>query len=81
MIFFKGCSKVRKRSSKLSVLEMLDRKYEKKAELKEKQIEQKQLELELKMKKHDEEAEERKQRFQLEMEERRAFLELLKSRI
>ena len=77
--------------SKLSAIELMEKTFVKKAELKEKELELKKMELELQQKKliaeeeerkqkfHAEE-EERKQSFQLEMEKRRAMLELLKNK-
>lgn len=79
--FTEGCSKPRKRASRLSAIEMLEKKYELKAQLKEKEPEQKKLEWELEKKKYDDASEERKQRLQLELEERKLFLELLKDKL
>ena len=67
-----------KRATKLSAIEMLERKYEKKAALKERELELKKIELDLQRWKMDMEEEERKQRLQLELEEKRAFLDLFK---
>ena len=66
--------------SKLSAIELIEKKFVKKAELKEKELELEKMELELQQKKFIAEEEERKQRFQLEMEKRRAMLELLKDK-
>lgn len=67
-----------KRASKLSVIELMESKFVKKADLKEKELELRRLELELQQKKFEAEEEERKRRFNLEIEERRAIIELLK---
>ena len=61
------------RASKLSAIEMLERKNERKVDLKEKELEQRQRELEFRRQKY-EEATETKVRLQLELEERRAFM-------
>ena len=50
----------RKRASKLSVIDLLESKFEKKAELKTKELEIRKLELDLKRRKMDQEEEERK---------------------
>ena len=74
-------AKKKRRASKLSVIEMLERKNERKADLKEKELEQRQRELEFQRQKYEEEATERKARLQLELEERRAFMSLLKDKL
>lgn len=78
----------RKRASKLSAIAMLENKFAKKAELKEKELELWRIELELQKRKMDREErkmdmeeEERKLWVQLELEERRAMLELLKKHL
>lgn len=58
---------------------MLEEKFARKAELKEKELELRRMELELQKRKMDSEEEERKKRVELELEERRAMLELLKN--
>lgn len=70
----------RKRASKLSVAEVLETKYKKKAELQEKELEIRKQELDLQREKFQAETEERRSRFELEMEERRMMLELLKEK-
>ena len=60
---------------------MLERKNERKVDLKEKELEQWQRELGFQRQKYEEEATERKERLQLELEERRAFMSLLKDKI
>lgn len=60
---------------------MLTSKYAEKAELKRYELDLKKQELEFAKEKYEAEAEERKQRVELEMEERRAFLMLLKDRL
>ena len=59
---------------------MLERKNERKVDLKEKELEQRQRELEFQRQKY-EEATETKARLQLELEERRAFMSLLKDKL
>ena len=71
----------KKRTSKISVMEMLEAKYERNAELKEKELELKRMELEIAQRRLVLEEEERKQRLQMEMEEKKTFLELLKKHI
>ena len=71
---------IRKRASKLSVAEVLETKYKKKAELQEKELEIRKQELDLQREKFQAETEERRSRFELEMEERRMMLELLKEK-
>lgn len=73
--------KVKQRGSKLSAVQMLSDKYEKKAELKQKELEIRKLELDLQKRKFEEETEERKMRFTMEMEERRMMLELLQNKM
>ena len=79
-----GPSAKRRRASKLSVMEMLEQKMQKKSELKERELEIRQMELELQKKKMDNEErerktleEERQKRMELEFAERRAMLELI----
>ena len=78
IVFLVGESSKRKRASKISAIEMLE-KYTKKAELKE-EIELRRMELELKKRKMENE-EERKKIVELELEERRAMLELLRKHL
>ena len=55
--------------SKLGVAEMLSKKYQRKAELQEKELELRKLELEFNIRKHEIEVEERKQRLEAELQE------------
>ncbi|KAK3746109.1 hypothetical protein QZH41_015522 [Actinostola sp. cb2023] len=71
----------RKRASRLSAIQMLENKYEKKADFKERELEQRKLEFELQKRKYEEEALERKEKMKLELEERRVFLSLLKEKL
>ena len=73
--------KVKQRASKLSAVQMVSDKYEKRAELKQKELEIRKLELDLQKRKFEEESEERKMRFTMEMEERRMMLELLQNKM
>ena len=66
---------------KLSAIEMLERKNERKADFKEKELEQRQRELEFQKQKYEEEATERKARLELELEQSRAFISLLKDKL
>lgn len=59
---------------------MLTNKYEQKAQLKDKELNLRRLELDFQREKYLAEAEERKLKFQLEMEEKKAFIELLQKR-
>ena len=70
--------KVQKRATKLSAMEMLADKYSKKAENKKEKLELRRMELEFAKEKYAAEAEERKARMELELEEKRAFLAVLK---
>ena len=74
-------AKKKRRGSKLSAIEMLERKNERKADFKEKELEQQQRELEFQRQKYEEEAKERKARLELELEEQRAFILLLKDKL
>lgn len=73
----------RRRVSKLSVLEMLEQKMQRKSELKERELDIRKMELELqkKMDREEEEGkrleEERQKHMELEFSERRALLELI----
>jgi hypothetical protein len=69
--------KVKQRASKLSAVQMLSDKYERKAELK--QI--RKMKIDLQKRKFEEETEERKMRFKMEMEVRRMMLELLNNKM
>ena len=80
-LVYVGESSTPKRGSKPSAAEILEQRFTKKAELKEKELELRRMELELQKRKMDGEEEERKQRLQLELEERRALLELLKKHL
>ena len=60
---------------------MLENKYEKKAALKEKELQLRRMELELQQRKWEMEEKERKQRLDLDAEERRAFIDLIKKHI
>ena len=77
----------RKKYSKASAIqvlerkEVLERKFERKAELREKELELKKMELDLQRRKLEQEQEERKQRLELELEERRSMLDLLKKHL
>ena len=71
--------------TKLSAIEMLEKKFQQKAELKEKELELKRFELELKKKKLEieeakqkEEEEERKLRLKMELEERKMMMDFIK---
>ena len=78
LFFVKGLK--RRRASTLTAIEFTEKKFLKKAELKEKELVLRRVELELQQKKIEAEEEERKQRLQLEMEERRAIIEMLNRR-
>ena len=74
-----------KRTTKSSIVEMLQEKYARKAALKEKELDLKKMELELEKKKLELDEMERKKRLEmeedrqkLEAEERRAILDLLR---
>lgn len=74
-----------KRASKVAVMDLLREKYERKASLKEKELELKKMELQLQERKLVLEEEERRKKIELdaerqkfEAEERRTLLELLK---
>lgn len=63
--------------SKLSVVEMLSKEYQRKAELQEKELDLRKLELELNIRKHEMEVKEREKRMEAELEERKTVLQLL----
>ena len=73
--------KIKKRASKLSALEMLQKKNERKANFKELGLEQRKREFEFEKQNYEEEAAERPEKLRLEIEEKRAFLALLKDRL
>ena len=73
--------KKKKRASKLTALEMLEEKNKQKADLKEKELEQRRLELEFQKRKYEYEAKERKERLNQELEERRLLFALLKDKL
>ena len=85
--FFKFIFKVKlqhapqKRASRLSAIQMLQDKYERKADFKERELEQRKSEFELQKRKYEEEALEHKEKLKLELEERRLFLSLLKDKL
>ena len=79
-----GSSKKQRRMSKLSAMEMLGKRLERKSELKQQEIELRRMELEIKQRQLEQEnedklrvEEERKARMELEFAERRALLELV----
>ena len=89
LIMCAGCSSKCEahRLTKFSAIDLLEKKFRKKAELKERELELKRMELELQARKLDaEEArikmdeDERKLRLNMELEERKAMLEFLKKR-
>ena len=67
--------------SKHSVVELLKAKFDRKASLKEQELQQRQLEFEFEKAKFEFEADERKKRLNMELEERRAFLNVLKDKL
>jgi hypothetical protein len=73
--------KPRKRASRLSVMNMLEEKYDRKASLKEQELKQRMLEFEFEKQKFEIEAAERKERLDLELEEKRMMLSLLKDKL
>ena len=70
-----------KRASRLSAVEMLQRKNEKKAKLKEMELQLRPEELKLQQQKFEEEAEERRERLKLELEERIMFLNVFRDKL
>lgn len=66
---------------KSSAMEMLEKKNMSKVSLKEKELQQKHQEFEFQKKKYEDQAKERQERLQLELEERRMFLQLLKDKL
>ena len=69
----------RTRATKLSALEMLEHKFDKKTELKRIELDIRRKELELQEIKMDREHEDRKKRMEMEFSERKAFLELIQN--
>ncbi|KAK3732399.1 hypothetical protein QZH41_016781 [Actinostola sp. cb2023] len=78
-----NCSKrkVKQRASKLTALEMLAEKYQQKSELKDKELELRRMELQFQKEKFEAEAKEREAKLQLELEERRFMVYLMKNRM
>ena len=72
---------VTKRATRLSAVQMLEKKNERKADLQEKELKLKYEELQLQNKKFEQEAAERKERLKLELEEKRMFLQFLKEKM
>ena len=66
--------------SKHSVVELLKTKFDRKASLKEQELQQRQLEFEFEKAKFEFEAE-RKKRLNMELEERKAFLNVFKDKL
>ena len=75
-----GIKETATRNALYSVANVLREKLELKAALKEKELEVRKMELELQKKKWEVEEEERKMRMKLDAEERRAFINLLKTK-
>jgi len=73
--------KKKKRTGRMSAVEMLQKKNERKADLKEQELQIRKEELELQRRRLEEESRERQQRLQLEMEERRLFLKFMKEKL
>ena len=71
----------KKRATRLSAVQMLEKKNERKADLKEKELKLKYEELQLQNKKFEQEAAERNERLKLELEEKRVFLQFLKEKM
>ncbi|XP_068739798.1 uncharacterized protein [Montipora capricornis] len=71
----------RKRVTRLSAVQMLEQKNERRADLKERELKLKAEELQLQNKKFEQEAAERNERLKLELEERRMFLQILKEKM
>lgn len=71
----------RQRLSLKTTADLFRAKFERKAELKEKELELRRMELEFQRRKWELEEEERKQKLQLDAEERRALIDLLKSKM
>ena len=69
------------RLSYSATADLFREKFERRAELKEKELEIRRMELEVQKRRLEIEEEERKVRLQLDAEERRAFIELLKKNI
>ena len=70
-----------KRTTRISAVQMLEKKYEQRAAIKEKELELRQKELELQEQKWKMEERERNQRLELDREERRVFLDILKKHV
>ena len=73
--------KGQKRASKMSALDMLSEKTNRKFEIKELELELRRMELEFQKRKYEAEAEERQARLELDREEIKTILELLKDRL
>ena len=73
--------KYKKRASQRAALDIIAEKYETKASLKVKELELRRMELEFQQKKYEAEAKEREAKMQLELEERKLMISLLKDEL
>ena len=81
MCYWHFLTLARQKLSLKTTVDLFQAKFERKAELKEKELELRRMELEFQRRKWELEEEERKQKLQLDAEERRAFIELLKNKM
>ena len=73
--------KYKKRTSQRAALDIISEKYETKASLKDKELELRKMELEFQQKKYEAEAKEREAKMQLELEECKLMISLLKDKL
>ena len=73
--------KVQQRASKRSAIDMLTEKNNQKVEVKKEELALRRMELDFQKEKYAAEADERKTKLEMEMQERRAILSLLKDRL
>lgn len=82
ILFLKGRKrKYKKRTSQRAALDIIAEKYETKASLKDKELELRKMELEFQQKKYEAGAKEREAKMQLELEERKLMISLLKDKL
>ena len=70
-----------KRTTKVSAIELLEKKHEEKAKIRREELEVRTMELDLQRKKWDMEEQERNARLEMDIEQRRLFMDLLKKHV
>lgn len=80
-MFLRSSVHLRSRASRLSAIQMLQKKYERKADFKGRELQKRKLEFQLQKRKYEEEALEHNEKLKLELKERRLFLSMLKDKL